>query len=158
MGLASAGGWYGIDNAPIEIKAKIGKDGHSWYTPGVVVKTSIEDATFSGTFTLCDDPKYSDHSALYSAYMPVPSGQYVVKVSGSRYPGPYDLPADMTAVPFTLNVCHTMPAQTKTNQHPVTSTGSLSTAVQGINVQKHHRPVSSHIISAGPFSPKGPPG
>ena len=140
--LAQAGGWYGIDNAPIEIKVKIGKDGHSWYTPGVVAKTSLEDATFSGTFTLCDDPKYSDHSALFIAYLVGPPGQYQVTIPSTHnppYPGPYNLPVS-SGVPFTLNICHA--TQTKTNQHPVTGTGSLSTAVQGINVQKHHRPVT----------------
>jgi hypothetical protein len=35
VGFLPVGGWYGIDNAPIEIKVQ-DKDKHHWYTPGVV--------------------------------------------------------------------------------------------------------------------------
>jgi hypothetical protein len=126
-------GWYGVDNAPIEIKVKVGHDGHYWYEPGVVAKTRLEDATFSGTIKeLCDSPNYGDHSALFSAYLAGGKKEFhtVVTVYGSKYPGEdtgYALPAEMTAVPFTVDECHALPTHTKTNQHLVTSTVSSGT-------------------------------
>jgi hypothetical protein len=75
--------WYGIDNAPIEIKVMMGKDKHAWYTPGVVTKTRYEDATYSGSFSLYDDPKYSDHNAYLTAYLTIPGQRRPLYVSGT---------------------------------------------------------------------------
>jgi hypothetical protein len=108
---------------------KIGKDGHAWYTPGVVATTRLEDATFSGSFSLCDNAtKSTDHSALFIAYLHGPAGKYAVTIPSKHdppYPGPYALPAGGGSWQFGVNVCHTT-TQTKTNQHTVTGTGSLS--------------------------------
>ncbi len=97
-------GWVNLDKAPIEIKVMMGKDvshAHGWYTPGVVTKTAA-DGTFAGTFPLCDDPKYTDHSAYLTAYF---SGG---EVSGSKYPGPDVQGTSSTGrgdMWFTLHVC-----------------------------------------------------
>jgi hypothetical protein len=95
-------GWVNVDNAPIEIKVMMGKDKHGWYTPAVVTKTGA-DATFRYTFSLCDNPKYSDHSAYLTAYFP--GG----KVSG-QHPGPYaegTSSAGRGDMWFTLKTCQT---------------------------------------------------
>jgi hypothetical protein len=84
-----AGVWYGIDNAPIEIKVQMGKKAHDWFTPGIIDHTASADATFKYKFTLCDDQGKAyagtDHDAYVTAYFPG-NGE---EVKGSRYPGPY---------------------------------------------------------------------
>jgi hypothetical protein len=96
-------GYRGLDNAPIEIKVFVGKDKHLVYQPGVVATTGL-DGTFNGTFALCDDPKYSDHSAILTAYVHAASDG---TIPGSKYPGPYVLPVEYS-LSFGLGVCPSM--------------------------------------------------
>jgi hypothetical protein len=105
-------GWYGIDNAPIEIKVKL-THAHgapdAWYTPGVVGKTRLEDATFSGSFSLCDNvTSYGGPIAYFLTYVKGPPGQYVVTIPSKHdppYPGPYSLPAQQQEVHFLVATC-----------------------------------------------------
>ena len=106
---STLGKWNQLDNAPIEIKVMMGKDKHAWYTPGVVTHTANGfHYNIDGTFSLCDDPKYSknDHNAYLTAYLAVPAGLESIKLS-PPYPGPYQ-PAQSTGVGnmwFTLPIC-----------------------------------------------------
>jgi hypothetical protein len=104
MGSPWIGSDWPIDNAAMEIKVKIGKDGHAWYTPGVVGKTDA-NGIFQYTFSLCDKPQYSDHSALFIAYLVGTPGQYSVVVAGN-HPGPYGLPVS-SSVNGVLKICQT---------------------------------------------------
>jgi hypothetical protein len=102
------GGWYGIDNAPIEIKVQ-DKDKHDWYTPGVVAKTGA-DATFSGRFALChlnSDQKTSAYFTAYGHTVPY-THTYFNQGPGfpeSKYPGPYYDPVQSDGVGFMVDPC-----------------------------------------------------
>jgi hypothetical protein len=96
---------YGIDNAPIEIKVQQGRPAHAWYAPPAT-KTPPDESTFSGAFSLCDEEKYSDHSAYLTAYF---AGGKVPSVHNPPYPGPYmgEQSTGAANMPwFTLKVCN----------------------------------------------------
>jgi hypothetical protein len=107
-------GWYGIDKAPIEIKVKLGRDGHGLYTLPYLRQTN-DLAMFAGTFSLCDAPAATNHDAYLTAYgHPVvydDQGFLSGTFPGSKYPGPYQVPIQSTGNPgttwFKLPVCGT---------------------------------------------------
>jgi hypothetical protein len=102
-GLTGCGVMYGIDNAPIQIKVFMGqKPVHEVWDHGDITQTPRDESTFSGSIQLCDDPKYSDHNAVLTAYF---HGGKVPSVHDPPYPGPY-MPAQSTGVGLTLKVCN----------------------------------------------------
>ncbi len=105
--VSGASKYYEVDNAHIEIKVVVGKDKHLVCCQPSVLATTGLDGTFSGTFTLCDDPKYSDHGAILTAYLVGPSGSDTVTIDSKQYPGPYLLPVE-SSLPFGVNVCPSM--------------------------------------------------
>jgi hypothetical protein len=96
-----------IDNAAIEIKGYVGKDKHYSFSPGLVAKTKA-DGTFDGSFRLCDQPQYSDHSAYLTYYLNIPPKDGG-RVKESTIPGPYDEPVSSVAPTFTVPPCGPAP-------------------------------------------------
>jgi hypothetical protein len=95
--------WYGIDNARITFKVQEGKDKHAFYEPAATTTENQEGnngGSFSGSFNLCDDPKYSDHIGYFTAYY-AGSEQY----APSKYHGPYN-PSQSNPWQLTLKVCN----------------------------------------------------
>jgi hypothetical protein len=120
---------YPLANAPIELKVQQGDDKHAWYTPGIV--HSSADATFNYGFSLCDDPKYSNHNAYPLWYF------HAGSVSGDSY---YE--KQEYGPVFTLKSCpspHFTDMHIKSNpNYNITFSGKLidqySLPVEGANV------------------------
>jgi hypothetical protein len=96
-------GWYGIDKVPVTFKVQEGKDKHAWYEPAATTTENQEGnngGSFSGSFNLCDDPKYSDHIGYFTAYY-AGSAQY----APSKYHGPY-MNSQSNPWQLTLKVCN----------------------------------------------------
>jgi hypothetical protein len=131
-----------VGNAPIEIKVMMGKDNNHqphWYS--TQAKTN-SDGTFSGSFWLCDDPRYSNHDAYFTAYLVLISDH---TVPGTRQ-GPFAEPVDSSpAWEFMLNACPEKSQPHFTDMH-VASNPNYNITYSGKLIDEHSLPIKGANI------------